>query len=230
VVLAGRPNAGKSSLFNAILGVERAIVHATPGTTRDAIEAVVEVGRWPLRLVDTAGLRSSADEVERSGVEVSHRYLSSAHAVLACGGDDGELAESLAAVRDLVTAPVLAVRTKSDLDREPERADRSVLRVSAHQREGLIELLTAIEHTLDATYGSVDPELPVLTRARHQAALETAARELDAFAETRRSHEVPVSVATVHIRSAVDALESLIGVVDVEDVLSRVFSTFCVGK
>src|SRR5205085_9120418 len=75
VVLAGVPNAGKSSLFNALLGRSRAIVTPVPGTTRDAIEAVIDVGRWPLRLVDTAGLRDTHDAVERLGVEVSHEYL-----------------------------------------------------------------------------------------------------------------------------------------------------------
>lgn len=83
-VIAGRPNAGKSSLFNALLGQARAIVTEIPGTTRDAIEAVVEVQGWPLRIVDTAGLRSTTDVVERLGVEVSERYLGGAHVILLC--------------------------------------------------------------------------------------------------------------------------------------------------
>jgi tRNA modification GTPase len=87
----------------------------------------------------------------------------------------------------------------------------------------------AIELALDAHYGTLDPELPVLTRARHQAAIETAEQELEAFAVARHEN-VPMTIAAIHIRSAAESLESLIGTVDVEDVLSRVFSTFCVGK
>jgi tRNA modification GTPase len=229
VVLAGRPNAGKSSLFNALLGVERAIVHHTPGTTRDAIEAVIEVNRWPLRLVDTAGLRESDNEIERTGVEVSRRYLSGAHVVLVCG----ETAADHAAVEEIVqsatAAPRVVVWTKSDLN-PSALTRRPGVHVSARERIGLVELLQSIERTLDSTYGSLDPELPLLTRARHQAALNEAAAELSAFRDARTNNSVPVSVAAVHLRAAVHALETLVGAVDVEDVLTRVFSTFCVGK
>jgi tRNA modification GTPase len=116
VVIAGPPNAGKSALFNALLGRARALVTSVPGTTRDAIEAVVDAGRWPLRLVDTAGLRETDDVVERLGIEVSERYLAEAELVLACGATDGELAHAVARVRALTAAPVLAVRTKADAD------------------------------------------------------------------------------------------------------------------
>src|SRR5439155_20036746 len=98
VVLAGVPNAGKSSLFNALLEQRRAIVTEVPGTTRAAIEGVIDVGRWPLRLVDTAGLRETRDPVERLGVEVSYDYLRRAAVVLACGANGDELAQAMSAV------------------------------------------------------------------------------------------------------------------------------------
>lgn len=232
VVLAGPPNAGKSSLFNALLGVERAIVHETPGTTRDAIEAVIEVNRWPLRLVDTAGLRDSDNEIERTGVEVSGRYIAGAHLVLVCGETDDQVATAFEAVGHITTAPRMTVRTKSDLQSFAVVAGDSngALRISAIKREGLVELLESIERILDETYGSLEPDVPLLTRARHQSALSEAAKELAAFRELRAANTVPVSIAAVHLRSAVHALETLVGAVDVDDVLARVFSTFCVGK
>lgn len=243
VVIAGPPNVGKSSLLNALLGYRRAIVSEMPGTTRDAIEVVIETGRWPLRLVDTAGMRESEDVIEREGVEVSRAYISGAHVALVCDDDAKRLRKSVETVRALTNAPILAVQTKSDLDAEttprPEETSDGTpygmvhrpVRVSAVTREGLPELLHSVDSVLATRYGAaVDPELPVLVRARHRASLEVALRELKLFTEAWRSGELPVSVAAVHVRTAVDALELLIGAVDVEDVLSRVFSSFCIGK
>ena len=231
VVLAGPPNAGKSSLFNALLGVERAIVHETPGTTRDAIEATIEVNRWPLRLVDTAGLRDSGDEIERTGVEVSRRYLAGAHLVLLCGETSDQIDFTSEVVRRVTDAPQVHVLTKADLKTPIENSPSSrIAVVSAQVRRGLVELIAMIEAALDSHYGSLDPDLPLLTRARHQSALMKAAQELASFRSLWTENQVPMSIAAVHLRSAVNELETLVGVVDIDDVLGRVFSTFCVGK
>jgi tRNA modification GTPase len=122
VVLAGPPNAGKSALFNALAGEARALVSDVPGTTRDALEVVVEPpallgGRppWPLRLVDTAGLRDAADPVERLGLDVGERWLRRAHVVAACGETVEDVARTAAHVAARTAAPVLGVWTKADL-------------------------------------------------------------------------------------------------------------------
>jgi tRNA modification GTPase len=251
VVIAGAPNAGKSSLFNALLGRQRALVTPVPGTTRDAIEATMDVGAWPVRLVDTAGLRETSDVVERLGIEVSERYLAAAELVLACGETDDDVRYAVDVVRATASAPVLAVRTKADLvsavsvpvarGAPPEHHDttgrarehhRSIapIIVSAERGDGMGALVAAIEAALAARHGTLAVETPLVTRARHRRALAEARVELDAFGRAWDEDELPAPVAAVHLRSAVHALESLVGAVDVEDVLGRLFSTFCVGK
>jgi tRNA modification GTPase len=231
VVIAGPPNAGKSSLFNSLLGKSRAIVTDVPGTTRDAIEALVESKRYSLRLVDTAGLRETADPVERLGIEVSERYLSSAHLVLACAENKAGLERTVAAVADMSTAPVIPVQTKADLVAEGDEARlRDGVAVSAETGEGLGILLDMIDNVIAEKYGQVDPDIPMLTNARHTYALTSALGEVEAFRRSWREEKLPATVASVHLRAAVYILEELIGTVDVEDIFDRVFSTFCVGK
>jgi tRNA modification GTPase len=231
VVIAGPTNAGKSSLFNALLGRARAIVTEIPGTTRDALEAVIDSGKWPLRLVDTAGLRETEDRIERLGIEVSQRYLSSADIVLACGEDSTSLAHTVSVVSRAATAPVVPVHTKTDLvSTRDETQIPGTIPVSAETGAGLLDLLHAINETLDARHGEVVPDLPILTRARHRKALDIARAELEQFRSGWREEKLPATVIAVHLRTAVHALEELIGAVEIEDVLDRVFSSFCVGK
>lgn len=231
VVIAGAPNAGKSSLFNALLGRRRAIVTEIPGTTRDALEAVLDAGRWPLRLVDTAGLRNATDVVERLGVEVSEEYLGQADVVLACGESAAALQRAIAAVRARTAAPVLAVRTKADLHDEAPTDVPDAIPTSAESGLGLGALVEAIERTLDATAAQpVAADVPMLMHERHRQAIARARDELAAFRAGWAAGELPAPVAAVHLREGVGALEQLIGQVDVEDVLGRVFATFCVGK
>jgi len=239
VVIAGPPNAGKSSLFNALLGRERAIVTEIPGTTRDAIEAQAVIDGLPFRLVDTAGLRDSDDRVERLGIEVSRRYLGAADLILFCdAGDEGRGTGDASAREEFLAscpAPVVYVRTKSDLSspsaRPPDRltADRPSVPVSIVTGEGLAELGRRL---VEAAFGGLvalgDVE-PVVTRERHRVALERALAELDLF-RAAQGQGVDAAAAATHLRAAVGALDDLIGVVTPEDVLDRVFSSFCVGK
>ena len=242
VVLAGAPNVGKSSLFNALLGQRRAIVTDIPGTTRDALEAVIDVGTWALRLVDTAGLRETSDQIERMGIEVSEHYLDRAAIVLACGDDASSLDTVMHRVASRTPAPLIAVRTKADLDNGElvspgyeeggvqRFRDVPVIAVSAERGTGLDVLLDTISRMLGTSVAPIPADTPVLTRARHRRAVEDAIAELNAFTSGWTTGELPASVAATHLRAAVIALEDLIGAVDVEDVLDRVFSSFCVGK
>jgi tRNA modification GTPase len=238
VVLAGVPNAGKSSLFNALLGQERAIVTDLPGTTRDAIEAVLDVGRWPLRLVDTAGLRDSHDLVEQLGIAAGARYLSDAAVILACGESVTELRAAVDRAQPS-GAPIILVATKSDRATPSAAALEelctavgavAVVVVSATQATGLTQLTDEIMRVLDASSGSVPTGVPMLTHARHRALITRARGELAAFRHAWRGEGLPATVAAVHLHTAVASLEDMIGSVDVEEILGEVFSRFCVGK
>jgi tRNA modification GTPase len=236
IVIAGRPNVGKSSLFNAIVGEMRAIVTDVPGTTRDAIESRVQFANWPARMVDTAGLRPTDELVERLGIEVSERYLANAHVTIACDDDSDRLRETIETIQSLSSAPIVPVLTKSDRGHAPSHLDdqRSSLlmpvRVSAVTRDGIETLASRIDALLSEQYGTIPTTRPALTRTRQRIAVQRAQDELEAFQQHWTSDALPASVAAVHIRAAVDALDELIGAVDADDVLGRVFATFCIGK
>lgn len=233
-VLAGRPNAGKSSLYNALLGQERAIVTEEPGTTRDALEAMVQVGGFPFRLVDTAGLRETNRRVEQLGIDVAKRYLKDADVVLLCVPAHEEISEWDRAFLEELEAPVLVLRTKSDL-REGSREEKSrahgvgVIEVSVRSGDGLDKLRSALPELAYSALLGVGAEVPVITRRRHALALETARAEVDLFREALEEG-LPPEVASTHLRPAETALEEVLGVISVEDVLDVVFRDFCVGK
>ncbi len=227
VVIAGRPNTGKSSLFNALVGRERAIVTDVPGTTRDAIEAPISCDGFPFRLVDTAGLRSTDDEVERIGVEVSWRYLDGADLVLYCAEAGEDLQAGERQFLEQFEEKVVVVLTKTDLT--TTSTGQEGMPTSAMSGEGLPELRTEMARFAFAVLsGRTDIE-PLVTRERHRAALAHALEETVAFREARASG-MEGAVAAVHLRAAVGALETIVGVVTADDVLDRVFSSFCVGK
>lgn len=227
VVIAGAPNAGKSSLFNAMLGQSRAIVTEIPGTTRDAIEVLLDAGPWPLRLVDTAGLRETTDVVERLGIEVATRYLASADVVLACGDNTADVGLTVEIVSRHTEGTVIPVRTKADLAGSMGPGPGSV---SARTGQGLSELLDAINSAVSERHGAAPLDAPVIFRERQRFCVEEAGREMAEFADALGDGELPVSVAAVHLRSAASALADVTGTIDVEDVLDRLFLTFCVGK
>ena len=248
-VLAGRPNSGKSSLFNALLGEERAIVTEVPGTTRDALEAIVSLGGYPFRVVDTAGLRETDERVEILGVEVARRYLSGADVILFCIEGDRELSEEERGFLDEVAGtPVVLVRTKRDLVAEamvgfhsqpqegsmaeagPEpRGIEDVVGISVKTGEGLERLRELLPSMVFQGLVRTGVEVPVLTRKRHADGIRRARTELLAFREAL-GQGLPAEVAATHLRPAETALEELLGVIPREEILDQLFREFCIGK
>jgi len=207
VVLAGRPNAGKSSLMNALLGEDRVLVSETPGTTRDSIEAWIDLDGWPVRLVDTAGLRDAADAVEAEGVRRAEGLVGRADVVLDLSPGDGAVAPSGA---------VVAVHAKCDLGRGDDGVN-----VSAKTGEGLDDLRRAIVGRLEA-------------KAESAASTDRAEEGLSALVEVLRGLESsdwedPVLAANA-ARDAASRLGAAIGAEYTEDLLENLFSRFCVGK
>jgi tRNA modification GTPase len=223
LVFAGRPNAGKSSLFNALLGSERALVTEVPGTTRDAIEAYTDFLGWPVRLIDTAGLWNAPERVDRLGVEVSRRYLAAADLVLLCVEAGREIGDDEAVIAQ--ERPSVLVRTKADLSHRPAQG----IRVSVLTGEGLDRLRQTAAQRVFADRINLGDLEPALTRERHRIALRRAQESLAASLP----HLAPDGdsvLAAHHVREATIALDELLGTVDVEEVLDRVFGSFCVGK
>lgn len=245
VVFAGRPNAGKSSLYNALLGEERAIVTDEPGTTRDALEAVVQLGGFPFRLVDTAGLRAPAGRIEEIGIEVARGYVGRADAVLYCvPAHDGMTEEDRRFLAEHTGAPVVLIETKADLadteagteDGSTWEGDRLVgqgivgrLRISVETGGGLDQLHQLLPELVYRRIVTAEPDAPVVTRARQARSLGIARSEVAAFGDGLAA-ALPAEVAATHLRTAESALEELLGTVSVDDVLDVVFRDFCIGK
>jgi tRNA modification GTPase len=192
---------------------------------------MTEAQGWPVRLVDTAGLRDTDEIVERMGIEISREYSERADVVLVCGDSIESLGEALGAVRATTRAPTVQVRTKADRVPKTERTSaHDVLWVSAESGEGLPAVAGAIAEALSRSKGELSLDAPLVTRERQRLALQRAREELMQFREAWTTHSVPPVIAAVHLRDAARELEELVGAIDVEDVLDRLFSSFCVGK
>ena len=227
--IIGRPNAGKSSLLNALLGYERAIVTRVPGTTRDTIEEKLVLGGLCLRLIDTAGIRETDDEVERLGVERSRGAMESAELVLAVVDGSEELtAEDAAIVAAAERAKrAIVVLSKKDLSGGVQlRTSLPTVNVSSFTGEGIEALEAAIKACFPL------PETPaggILTNARQAEALGRAQEHLRAALEALDSGATPDIVLT-ETEGAMNAIGELSGRTVREDVTERIFSRFCVGK
>jgi len=243
VVIAGRPNVGKSSLLNVLLQEERAIVSDIPGTTRDTIEEVIHVGGLLFRFIDTAGLRHAGDEIEALGVERTHSKLRAAEIVLAVA----EATDSAESISDMVTGirdmtgdngtRIIAVINKSDLVSPDVLAllkeeftglcSCPVLFVSARESAGIAEVREQLIASVDT--GGLDNPQYIVTNARHFEALKNVSDSLQRVLEGFRDGIPTVLIAT-DVRQSIYHLGLITGRVTPDDILGEIFSKFCIGK
>jgi tRNA modification GTPase len=234
VCICGRPNVGKSSLFNALLGTERVIVTPTPGTTRDVIEESMNLDGLAVILWDTAGIRKTADQVEQIGVNLSLQYFDRAEAVLVVldgsatlTDDDRVFLSSIENKKGLIAINKMDLEQAMDLEELRVVArNKKFIMVSATHGHGVQDLKCSLrELILDAER---EPAF-VLTNLRHKVALMRGEQALGdavfALSETR-----PAEVAAVSLQEARESLEEVVGLIHNDDVLERIFSKFCIGK
>ncbi|MDE2029143.1 MAG: tRNA uridine-5-carboxymethylaminomethyl(34) synthesis GTPase MnmE [Alphaproteobacteria bacterium] len=217
VVLLGAPNAGKSSLLNALAQREAAIVAPTAGTTRDVIEVHLDIGGYPVMLADTAGLRESTEEIESEGIRRARARAKTADMKLLILD-----ADALAATpRDMIDGNTIVVMNKIDL--APAAAPEDAVAVSALTGAGIETLLGKLAHEIDMRFSGSGA--PPLTRARHRAALEECCEHID-----RALGAAQPDLRAEDVRLAMRALGRITGRVDVEDLLDVIFRDFCIGK
>lgn len=224
-VIYGATNAGKSSLLNRLLGFDRAIVSAIPGTTRDTIEEVVNVRGIPLRLLDTAGLRDSTDELERAGIERTERARAGADIILHVVDGNAPRPEKFG--QPPGEQPRLLLLNKSDLPEHPDWNGAAGLRISCVEEDGL----RGLEDQIVMLIGEerIRPESAIAINMRHRDCLQRAAEACDRSLETIATRNGAECVA-VDLRAAWGAVGEVLGNNDEEEVLDSVFGQFCIGK
>lgn len=234
--IIGRPNVGKSSLLNALLKEERAIVTPVPGTTRDVIEEWVNIKGMPLRILDTAGIRHTEDIVEIEGVKRSREAIKSADLILLLIDGSVKLNEEdkglMEEVRD---KKLIVLLNKSDLpslvkkdDIEKALPEKEIVSISALTGEG-VDRLRSVIHSLLFKGGITAGERPIITNLRHKTALEKTKKALETL-EGSLKNEMSEEFLAVDLRAALNALGEITGETATEDILNRIFEEFCVGK
>jgi tRNA modification GTPase len=228
LAIAGRPNVGKSSLFNRLLEQDRAIVTDIPGTTRDTVSEATTLAGIPVRLVDTAGIRASLDQVEALGIERSYQAMADADLTLLVLDLSHDLTTQDQSLLDLLAGrrPLL-VGNKSDLPARLTGLD-NLHAVSATTGAGIAALKAAVLHRL-APAGLAAPESGSITSLRHEALLRESVSALE-NAQRAVSFGIPHEMLLLDLYAALRPIDAITGATSADDILNRIFSTFCIGK
>jgi tRNA modification GTPase len=235
LAIVGRPNVGKSSLFNCLVERERAIVTASPGTTRDLVTETVAIGGIPVKLVDTAGIRRALDEAESIGIRKSMETLADADLVLVVIDSSQEIAAEDNELLDQVAGrPSIVVRNKCDLTATPDSQAaltnkvQASVRTSATTGQGIPELRDEILRSVGGESGA-QAESGFLTNVRHQSRVRESITALLA-AQIAVKNRIPHEMVLLDLYSALRALDEITGATTNDDILNLIFSTFCIGK
>ena len=232
LAIVGRPNVGKSSLFNRLVERERAIVTATPGTTRDLVTETVSLGGIPIKLIDTAGIRHSTDEAESIGIRKSYEALSEADLVLVVLDSTQEISsEDKELLRICVNGRGLAVANKTDLAPDAIKIlseSPKAYKTSAVTGEGIDALRQGILEEVSGRSGG-EQETGFLTNIRHQRLVEESLNGLEA-ASRAVEHKIPHEMIMLDLYGALRPLDAITGETTTDDILNLIFSSFCIGK
>ena len=232
LAIVGRPNVGKSSLFNRLVERERAIVTATPGTTRDLVSETVAIGGIPVKLVDTAGIRRALDEAESIGIRKSMEALADADLVLVVRDSSQPLAqEDEELLAQVAGRSAIAIANKADLSDKTwsiARSELAIVRTSAITGEGISELRREILRHVGGEAGA-QAETGFLTNLRHQGRVRESLTAL-AAARTAAENKIPHEMLLLDLYNALRPLDEITGATTNDDILNLIFSTFCIGK
>ena len=235
-VIVGRPNAGKSSLLNAILKEDRAIVTQYEGTTRDTIEEFVTVNGIPLKLIDTAGIRDAKDEVEKIGIEKSREMTKEADLVIAIFDASEELTKEDLEILDLIKdKKTIIILNKNDLDQKIDENDErlrkvsdSIIKISALNKTGIEDIYDEISSLFDLNEINLDQEV-VITNIRHKNLIDKAIESVKKAKETLKG-KMPLDIIAIFIKDILEDLGNITGEVVTDDIIDEIFSKFCLGK
>ena len=235
-VIVGRPNAGKSSLLNAILKEDRAIVTQYEGTTRDTIEEFVTVNGIPLKLIDTAGIRDAKDEVEKIGIEKSREMTKEADLVIAIFDASEELTKEDLEILDLIKdKKTIIILNKNDLDQKIDVNDErlrnvsnSIIKISALNKTGIEDIYDEITKLFNLNEINLDQEV-VITNIRHKNLIDKAIQSVKKARETMEQ-KMPLDIIAIFIKDILEDLGNITGEVVTDDIIDEIFSKFCLGK
>lgn len=234
--IIGKPNAGKSSLLNAILKEDRAIVTEYEGTTRDTIEEFVTINGIPLKLVDTAGIRNAKDEVEKIGIEKSREIASTADLVIALFDSSKDLDdEDLEILEIAKNKKSIIILNKMDLEakineknEKIKQTNAPIIKISALKKEGIEKLEEEITKLFNLNEINLDNEI-VITNARHKNLISKAIENVKKTKETMKN-EMPLDIVAIFIKDILEDLANITGEIVTDDIIDEIFAKFCLGK